>query len=190
MAKMIENQGKMTQKQLTRPLPTQDETAEGRQVRRQKLSLDYMDSLAEQYDKDIGLYSLFAEIPVREPDGTLITTEDILRCRRSGDADNPITIDVEPVNQQQLRELRTKYFVDNKKRNESKTKPCKVQSQGTFFPKVGGQHSKNQTTSRTTKGISQTKSSYGQKKLESSNSSGSVTITSDDEKLMQHTNGT
>ena len=87
---------------------------------------DYMDSLRRAEDTDMGLFTRSSNVAVSDGTGTNITTEDIL----STDAcdKRPVTIDVDvvktnvvkPVSQEELRQLRTRYFANKKTRKLQK----------------------------------------------------------------------
>ena len=94
---------------------------------------DYIDSLRRAEDTDMGLFTHFRNVAVSDGTGRNITTEDIL----STDACNkrPVTIGVDavkttvvkPVSQEELRQLRTRYFANKKKRKLQKKTHANLQ---------------------------------------------------------------
>ena len=105
---------------------------------------DYMDSLRRVEDTDMGLFIRFSNVAVSDGTGTNITTEYIL----STDAcdKRPVTIDVDvvktnvvkPVSQEELRQLRTRYFANKKKQGNCRRKYMQIFRSILSFITTGG----------------------------------------------------
>ena len=89
------------------------------------LTESYMDALAEIQNSDEDLYEAFSNIPILDRGGQQVTTEDLLKLDVKKNDSDSLRLDVSVVDIEEIRELRKKYFLGERKakaeENELKT---------------------------------------------------------------------
>ena len=81
------------------------------------LNSTYMDALSGINDGDEELYSAFSEVAVLDSAGEQVTTEDILNLDGEKENEEPLWLDVDVVDIEEIRELWKKYFLGNQNSN-------------------------------------------------------------------------
>ena len=108
----------------------------GKRKRKAHLSNNFLDGLNYMQDKNEEMYNAASEIDVLDEEGNKVTTEDILNADPSNSNNKqPLRINVDVVDQEEIREYRRKYFMAKEEEEKRrKDEMSTVKSQGTFNP--------------------------------------------------------
>ena len=159
--------------------PTPNMSDELKEAQGVMLDADYMDALGRAYETNMDVFNTFSTVPVRDGKGQILTTNQIISSKSPDrkaitvDVDAVKTNIVKPVSQEELRELRTRYFTN---RNQPEPNNNPRRSVGTFFPSAQLEEPNMRVSYRVKC---------------NGKPAGSITITSDAETdlLKKHTNG-